>query len=159
MSGGLAFARRCGARLVLQDNTADLVDLTITPIEFTDECVEFDTHGFFDEDDPDRLTVPTGLGGIYLAVGGVVIESDATPTLGRAVFLQHFNSADVSQTSGLGWSNVNQPSGVDAQASCMAIVRLADGDYVRLAAIVSENTTLAVLGDPRTFLSLIRLTD
>jgi hypothetical protein len=84
----------------------------------------YDTDAFHDTStNSSRLTVPTGLGGIYIITGGLRFANNATGVRGMSVLKNGSKIAEVTVTPG------------SSQAAALAIAtaeKLAAGDYVEL---------------------------
>lgn len=124
--------------LLYRTSTQSINTATATVIQWTAEY--FDTDGFHDNAvNPERITVPTGLGGLYLVVGHATISANSTgarqfyitPSGGSMGYGRNLVDAAASPTStGLTFS---------------AIGELSAGDYVTVNAYQDSGTTLNVL--------------
>lgn len=98
-----------------------------------------DTDGFHSStEDPERFTVPSGLGGWYRIVGAARIQANGA---GYRDIRIRVNGASASETS-----LVRRPAiaGTDIFFQVTEMVHLNGGDYVTLAVAQTSGTTLAV---------------
>jgi hypothetical protein len=99
--------------------------------------VAWDTHGFYRAGNPDRLTVPAGMGGKYLCHGAVVWFPNATGS--RALMFKK-NGAVYSAVEGYGANAGGNPT----WQNITAVLDLAAGDYVILACLQTSGGALTI---------------
>lgn len=109
----------------------------------------FDSSGFFNSGvSNSRLTVPAGLGGIYLATG-YLTTSTTSAYYRNSILIVKNVSAIVRNDTSIGLN------GVDVPMTTSAIVSLAAGDYVRLQGLCENFNSTNTFKNPT--LSLIRI--
>lgn len=159
MSGGIVPITRCGAKLYLLVNT-NILNNTETPLPFdTDDEEDFDTDAFHDpSSNAERLTVPAGLGGLYLVTAQWNFVTDPTPVGYRQGFLYHKTSAGATVHLS---SDARYPgtSALNPSSDLCMLVEAAAGDYFYLALQHNEGITLAARGSKACNLACIRLAD
>jgi hypothetical protein len=115
-----------------------------------------DTHAFHDQvTNPERLTVPAGLAGLYLIEGGIRWSGNDTGLRGADIKV---NGTTVVASSGIPKASAAEPVSNTATAT----VQLVAGDYVTLEAFQNSGSGLAIDvsgGTQATHLSLTRVAD
>ncbi|MHB8511491.1 MAG: hypothetical protein ACYDCC_04870 [Actinomycetota bacterium] len=128
------------AALGVVDSTNTIPDLTTT---------QFDTDGFHSNvTNPSRMTVPTGLGGLYTITAQVDWASNST---GRRVLWILYNGAVLAEET------KTAINGTDTLQQVTTITQLAQTDYVQIQLWQNSATTLnATNGNVKTYLALAR---
>jgi hypothetical protein len=133
---------------VYSNATTNINDATFTAVAFTNE--DFDTDNFHDNaTNNTRMTIPTGLGGLYLLRGNVEWDTNAT---GDRIVTFFKNGSDTSR----GWTRDTAVAAGSGQPAT-AVLNLAAGDYVEMRAYQNSGTTRTVGSNGRTNFSIIRL--
>lgn len=108
---------------------------TVVPL---DELI-FDSHGFWNPTvNPERLTVPAGLGGVYIIAGQIGYDVIAS---GRRAAWIFKNGA----RRGIA-ENAGDDSGLGMSFTVVTFLELQAGDYIELVARQDSGGTVAVLG-------------
>lgn len=108
---------------------------TVVPL---DELI-FDSHGFWNPTvNPERFTVPAGLGGVYIIAGQIGYDVIAA---GRRAAWIFKNGA----RRGIA-ENAGDDSGLGMSFTVVTFLELAAGDYIELVARQDSGGTVAVLG-------------
>lgn len=135
-----------GASITKATNLS-IVANTITDCNFN--TTTFDSNTFFNSViSNSRLTVPAGLGGIYLVTGYLTI-STTSAYYKNSILIVKNTSAIVRNDTSIGLN------GVDVSLTTSTIVSLAAGDYVRLQGFCENFFNTNTFKNPT--LSLIRL--
>lgn len=111
---------------------------------------EFDTSGFHDlVTNPERITVPTGLGGKYLVHAAIDFAANATGFRGLILYVNNTTEVcDVFQPTSTGHHSLN----------LSAIITLNAGDYVNVRGYQTSGGNLNVITTQFSpFLSAVRL--
>lgn len=108
-----------------------------------------DNAGFWKDGHKDRLTVPAGLGGLYLVNWCSSFAAHATGTRVTYLRVNGFNTSH---------QFAQNPSGTSATSNVfMVMLRLNPGDYVTVAQYQNSGTSLATTNQSYPFLSLTRI--
>lgn len=112
-----------GACRLNRADTQSIGNSSATAISFQTE--EFDTHGFADlAADDDRITIPTGMAGIYLIVCSVAWTVSGTGD--RRLYIYHYDDED----AGIGIHSFRTNSNT-TEFSRSVVLQLAEGDYIK----------------------------
>lgn len=122
VSGTARFLGLPGA-IVRRNSAQSISDATFTAITFDDPAVS-DLGGFWNNSNPTRLTVPTGLGGVYLITAGGSFLANGTGV----------RQINIRVSGGSYHQMLSIPgTTLDAfLASCSIELVLAAGDYIEL---------------------------
>jgi hypothetical protein len=133
-----------GASITKATNTGIIAD-TITDCNFN--TTTFDSNGFFNSGvSNSRLTVPAGLGGIYLVTGYLTISTTNAYTKNSILIVKN-SGVIVRDDTSIGGN------GVDVSMTVSAIVSLVPTDYIKLQGYCQgfwstntfKNTTLSLI--------------
>jgi hypothetical protein len=108
---------------------------TVVPL---DELI-FDSHGFWNPTvNPERFTVPTGLGGVYIIAGQIGYDVIASGRRAAWIFKN-------GERRGIA-ENAGDDSGLGMSFTVVTFLELQAGDYIELVARQDSGGTVAVLG-------------
>ena len=127
-----------GACRIVRDTTTFAVPTsTLTDMEY--ETEEFDTHNFADLSvNKSKITIPTGMGGIYLLQAGMDWVANSTGT--RQMRLYHYNSADVMQH----YLSIVVPTD-DEKRQLVGLWQLSESDYVKVQVNQTSGADLNIM--------------
>lgn len=127
-----------GVHAYLNNATQSISTATQTPLTMNAEV--FDTDGFHDNTTNNtRITIPSGLGGIYLLNGGILSTAG---TSFRWIFGWKKNDSESGYIS----EARLQPAGTDFSMDATAIVNLLAGDFVTLYIFHEAGISRTILG-------------
>lgn len=131
VGGGMGFV---GAR-VARATTQSIGNVTFTA--FACDTEDFDTDGFHDNStNNSRITIPAGLGGRYLVLGGIEWTGS---TAGERILSLRVNGTDAG-----GWDRHVAGSTGEVGQNTSAVLTLTAGDYVELFAYQSSGGSLTL---------------
>ena len=103
----------------------------------------YDSHVFHDNStNPSRLTVPTGLAGVYSCKAGVQFAANAGAATAVACLIRHFNSAGTLLNQGGFQTTAINSASVSQVIMAVYEARFAATDYIRV--VVFQNHGVAV---------------
>jgi hypothetical protein len=136
-----------GASVTKTTQTGIIAD-TITDCDFN--ISTFDSNGFFSIGvSNSRLTVPAGLGGIYLVTGYLTVSTTNAYTKNSILLVKNTSTIVVRNDTSIGGN------GVDVAMTTSAIVSLVPTDYLRLRGYCQGFWSTNTFKNPT--LSLIRI--
>lgn len=142
-------------------NSGNLTSTTATWLLLTYDTEVDDTDGFHSTvTNTGRLTVPTGMGGVYVIT--VTVEFAANATGRRQAIIQLNGSPGAGTGTTIGQDARKPVDQGDAQQTriCVAITeRLADGDFVTANVYQDSGGNLAVNGGRQFAFSMVRVGD
>jgi hypothetical protein len=142
-SGG-GTATHVGAKVTRESSNQSVSANTDTAVEFDTES--WDTDGFADlATNPSRLTVPTGLGGKYVIIGGVVVPAGGEVKAS----IRHVSGSTDTQIA------LNRSSAGVIGHTPAVEYEAASGDYFYLQ--VWRSSGFDVSGSVQTFLSIRKI--
>jgi hypothetical protein len=115
-------------------------------INISFDAAAFDTDGFWSAGAPQRITIPPGLGIDYVEVFGQVMISSSTASTWKNIAINHFNSANVMQSS-RGLKNADFGSGSVMVPVPTGPVAVNDSDYFVLAATEESDASVTIQGN------------
>lgn len=138
-AGGVAFGTQssAGSRHGAAVNKASQTIGTGSTAVVTFDTEDDDTDAYHDGGTPTRLTVPTGLGGVYVIVGQGAYSSD---TIGKRVLDLRVNGSTFINTNSI------DPDGglLDPTFQVVGLWPLAAGDYVELTTFQNSGGNLTL---------------
>ena len=138
----------------------DTDQATVSGVELTIDwdLATSDTHGFWTATDPDVLTVPKGLDGVYIAGGVVAFQSDGTGS--RRATLDALGVAGIPISTEKRQVTVAAVSGVRTDVPVPSPrLYLSAGDQVSIGARQNSTSALDLQGNQNTWFSLTRVGD
>ena len=142
-SGGGARPQFQGAQVTRSANLS-IPSVPVSPgTQVPWQSAAYDFGGFFNAANPTRLTVPTGLGGVYLLVANAKLDDNAT---GQR-FLQFFFPGLISFYAYESFGAATSPNAIDIALRAETIRRLSPGDFIELDVFQNSGVALNLIAD------------